>query len=219
VPWGIISRRLRNRRWKTHAWYTTLFEAGWSAIERWERKLAGRRRRHWMLVIDTTYHGTVSECMENLLCFNRHKNPRQRTSSNHAFVMSLLLTDKGGRLPLPRKSYYTKAYCEKKGRRYRSLNDLAAAMIREVAVPDDVGVTVVYDSAFDAKQVHQAARQRMRTPRGRQRLLKELEGRAPGLPERATRQTPILPAFGARPGLRNTKNRNGIGYVPNAGPA
>jgi hypothetical protein len=70
------------------------------------------------------------------------------------------LTDKGGRLPLPRKSYYTKTYCAKKCRRYRSLNDLAAAMIKELAVPDDVEVTVVYDSAFDAKQVHQAARQR-----------------------------------------------------------
>jgi hypothetical protein len=33
-------------------------------------------------------------------------------------------------------------------------------MIREVTVPDDVVVTVVYDSAFDAKQVHRAARQR-----------------------------------------------------------
>ena len=33
-------------------------------------------------------------------------------------------------------------------------------MIREVKVPDDVEVTVVYDSAFDAKQVHRAAHQR-----------------------------------------------------------
>jgi hypothetical protein len=74
--------------------------------------------------------------------------------------MGLLLTAKGGRLPLPRKSYYTKVYCQKKRRRYRSLKDLAAAMIREVAVPGDVEVTVVYDSAFDAQQVHQAARQR-----------------------------------------------------------
>src|SRR5262249_2946965 len=74
--------------------------------------------------------------------------------------MGLLLTDKGGRLPLPRKSYYTKAYCQKKRKRYRSLNDLAAAMIREVQVPADVEVTVVYDSAFDAKQVHRACRDR-----------------------------------------------------------
>src|SRR5262249_26292495 len=119
---------------------------------------AGRKQRHWMLVLDTTYHGTVSQCMENLLCFSRHRNPRQRNTGNHAFLLGLLFTDKGGRLPLPRKSYYTKGYCRKKRRKYRSLNDLAAAMIREVHVPDDVEVTVVYDSAFDAKQVHRAAR-------------------------------------------------------------
>jgi hypothetical protein len=155
-----ISRRLRNRRWKTHTWYTRLFEMLWSDTDRWERQVASPKKRQWMLVLDTTYHGTMSECMENLLFFSRHKNPRQRNTGNHAFLLGLLLTDKGGRLPLPRKSYYTKAYCQKKRRRYRSLNDLAAAMIREVAVPDDVELTVVYDSAFDAKQVHRAARQR-----------------------------------------------------------
>ena len=154
-----ISRRLRNRRWQTRVWYTKLYERLWSDTDRWEREQADTNRRHWMLVIDTTYHGTLSECMENLLCFSRYPGSRKRSTANHAFVMGLLLTDKGGRLPLPRKSYYTKAYCQKKRRRYRSLNDLAAVMIREVAVPADVEVTVVYDSAFDAKQVHQAARQ------------------------------------------------------------
>jgi hypothetical protein len=155
-----ISRRLRNRRWKTRAWYTTMYEALWSDTERWERQVAGPAKRQWMLVIDTTYHGTHSERMENLICFSRYPQSRKRRTANHAFVMGLLLTDKGGRLPLPRKSYYTKSYCHKKRRRYRSLNDLAAAMIREVAVPADVEVTVVYDSAFDAKQVHRAARHR-----------------------------------------------------------
>jgi hypothetical protein len=155
-----ISRRLRNRLWKTHNWYTQLFQELWSDTDRWERKMAGRRQRHWMLVIDTTYHGTKSERMENLICFSRHKDSRHRSSSNHAFLMGLLLTDKGGRLPLPRKSYYTQAYCQKHRRRYRSFNDLAAAMIKELAVPADVEVTVVYDSAFDAKAVHQAARRR-----------------------------------------------------------
>src|SRR5262249_47401385 len=62
-----ISRRLRNPHWKTHAWYTQLYERLWIETDRWERHLAGAKRQ-WMLVIDTTYHGTVSECMENLLC-------------------------------------------------------------------------------------------------------------------------------------------------------
>jgi hypothetical protein len=155
-----ISRRLRNRLWKTHTWYTQLYQALWSETERWERQVAGGKKRHWMVVIDTTYHGTMSECMENLICFSRYPDSRKRSTANHAFLMGLLLTDKGGRLPLPRKSYYTKKYCAQKRRRYRSLNDLAAAMLREVAIPQGVEVTVVYDSAFDAKQVHRAARKR-----------------------------------------------------------
>src|SRR5215475_2324241 len=60
-----ISRRLRNQLWKTHAWYVQLYEALWSDTDRWERKVAGRKKRHGMVVIDTTYHGTMSECMEN----------------------------------------------------------------------------------------------------------------------------------------------------------
>src|SRR5713226_6565196 len=67
-----ISRRLRNRRWKTQRWYTTLYEELWSDTDRWERRLAGKKKRHWMLVIDTTHHGTRSQCMENLICFSRY---------------------------------------------------------------------------------------------------------------------------------------------------
>ncbi|HKA54923.1 MAG TPA: transposase [Candidatus Binatia bacterium] len=155
-----ISRRLRNRLWKTLDWYTRLFAGLLAATDRWERRAARGQRRQWMVVIDTTYHGTLSECMENLLHMSRRRSANRRSTGQHAFVMGLLLTDKGGRLPLPRKSYYTQDYCRKKRRKYRSLNDLAAAMIRDVPTPDDVEVTVVYDSAFDAKQVHAASRGR-----------------------------------------------------------
>ncbi len=155
-----ISRRLRNRRWKTHDWYASEYEELLFDTDRWERKAAEKKQRHWMLVIDTTYHGTMSECMENLLLMSRRQHASRRNTAQHAFVLGLVLTDKGGRLPLPRKSYYTKEYCRKKRRRYRTLNDLAAAMVRELQVPHDVEVTVVYDSAFDCKQVHRACRQR-----------------------------------------------------------
>jgi hypothetical protein len=155
-----ISRRLRNRRWKTHDWYSALYEDLLADTDRWERQLTEKKKRQWMLVFDTTYHGAMSECMENVIFISRRQNPSRRNTGQHAFVLGMLLTDKGGRLPLPRKSYYTKEYCQKHRRGYRSLNDLAAAMVRAVQVPDDVEVTVVYDSAFDAKQVHRACRKR-----------------------------------------------------------
>jgi hypothetical protein len=153
-----ISRRLRSERWRTYDWYNRLYEDVWAETNRWEKKIARKKKRHWMIVIDTTYHGTMSECMENLLFTGLRHNPNRRNTAQHAFLMGMILTDKGGRLPLPRKSYYTQAYCQQKRRRYRTLNDLAALMLREARIPDDVEVTVVYDSAFDAKQVHRACR-------------------------------------------------------------
>ena len=44
--------------------------------------------------------------------------------------------------PLPRKSYYTEDYCRKHKRRFRTTVELAAAMLRELRVPDDVDVVV-----------------------------------------------------------------------------
>jgi hypothetical protein len=155
-----ISRRLRNRLWRTLDWYKTLYQQLLDDTDRWERGLARGATRQWMLIVDTTYHGTASECMENLLLFNRRREPRGRHTRHHAFVMGLLLTDKGGRLPLPRQSYYTKAYCQHKRRKYRTQAELAAAMLRAVRVPGDVDVTVAFDSAFDAKAIHQVCRRR-----------------------------------------------------------
>src|SRR5262245_17941602 len=40
-----ISRRLRNRLWRTHAWYLELYHTLWSDTERWERKVAGKNKR------------------------------------------------------------------------------------------------------------------------------------------------------------------------------
>lgn len=157
---GTISRRLVNRHWKTRDWYIGLFERQWRDMDRWEREVAKGRRRRWVITIDTTYHSTVGECMENLIVMSRRKDPRRRTTKQHAFVMGLILTDRGGRIPLPRRSYYTEAYCRSHGKRYRTQNQLAALMLKEVPVPSDVDVTVVFDSAFDANGIHKVCRNR-----------------------------------------------------------
>lgn len=157
---GTISRRLDNPLWQTREWYELLYTDTLSDIDRWERRQAKGRRRRWFVAIDTTYHESVGECMENMIVMSRRKHPARRTTRHHAFVMGMLLTDRGARLPLPRKSYYTKEYCRKHHRRYRTQPELAAAMIRELRVPDDVDVTVLFDSGFDAGVVHQACRKR-----------------------------------------------------------
>ncbi len=155
-----ISRRLVNPNWKTRDWYVGLYQQTLNQTNRWERRVGKGEQRHWMIVLDTTYHGTVSECMENLLLMSRRKDKRRRCTRQHAFLMGLILTDRGGRIPLPRRSYYTKGYCRKHGRKYRTLNQLAALMLKEVNVPDDVDVTVTFDSAFDAGSIHRVCRRR-----------------------------------------------------------
>lgn len=157
---GTISRRLDNPLWQTRDWYGVLYAETRRRVDRWERREAKGSRRRWFVVIDTTYHASVGECMENMIVMSRRKDPARRTTRQHAFVMGMLLTDRGARLPLPRKSYYTEGYCRKHRRRYRTQPQLAAAMIRELAVPKDVEVLVLFDSGFDASVVHRACRKR-----------------------------------------------------------
>ena len=61
-------------------------------------------------------------------------------------------------IPLPRRSYYTRDYCARYHRRYRSQVQLAAAMLQELCVPDGVELTVVFDSVFDANIIHRVCR-------------------------------------------------------------
>ena len=157
---GTISRRLDNPLWHTRDWYGALYAETLSRVDGWERGQARGRRRRWFVVIDTTYHESVGECMENMIVMSRRKDPARRTTRQHAFVMGMLLTDRGARLPLPRKSYYTETYCRKHRRRYRTQPQLAAAMIRALRVPADVDVLVLVDSGFDASVVHHACRKR-----------------------------------------------------------
>ena len=74
--------------------------------------------------------------------------------------MGIIITESGVRIPVPRRSYYTQAYCKEHGKKYRTQAQLIALMIREAMIPKDVDVTVVYDSAFDADIIHKECRKR-----------------------------------------------------------
>jgi hypothetical protein len=158
-----ISRRLRNTAWRTRDWFISLYDQCLDDIHHYERRRTRsphRTKRPWMAVIDTTYHSTHAEQMENLIPMSRRRRPGGREARQHAFVMGLLITECGMRIPLPRKSYYTEAYCQQHGRRHRTQVQLAADMLRDIRLPDDVELTVVFDSAFDAAVVHRICRER-----------------------------------------------------------
>ena len=78
--------------------------------------------------------------------YNKYKHARK---SCHCFVKGLLITPGGIRIPFS-KSYYTREYCEAKGRPYRTQTEKAAEMIEELPVPEGTKVVVLGDTAFDA---------------------------------------------------------------------
>jgi hypothetical protein len=86
----------------------------------------------------------------------KYKHARKRC---HCFVMGLLLTPSGMRIPF-RRSYYTKEYCAKTGRVYRKQTELAAEIIRELPLPEGADVVVLGDTAFDAEVIHQVCKER-----------------------------------------------------------
>ncbi len=88
--------------------------------------------------------------------YNKYKHTRKRC---HCFVMGLLLTPSGIRIPF-RRSYYTKEYCAKKGMPYRKQTELAAEMIRELPLPEGADVVVLGDTAFDAEVIREACDKR-----------------------------------------------------------
>jgi hypothetical protein len=119
----------------------------------------------WLFLLDQTYCGHQSARLENSFSTahrgrrqrhdrkdKRKKRKQQQQSYCHCFVMGLLLTPRGLRLPvwLP---YYTKEYCAQRGWRYRTQPQIAAALIDRLRVPATARVVVVGDTAFDAEPI------------------------------------------------------------------
>jgi Transposase DDE domain len=157
---GTISRRLVNPLWRTRDWYSELSQSILKSTNRYERNVIKGRKRKWVMIFDSTYHSSVGRVMQNLMETSTRKDSRRRNTKQHVFVMGILISESGVRIPLPRRSYRTQAYCKSHGKKYRTQAQLIALMIREARIPKDVDVTVIYDSAFDADIIHKECRER-----------------------------------------------------------
>jgi hypothetical protein len=128
-----------------------------------------RRRGRWLFLLDQTLVGQQGPTTENTFSTgNRKRRPRRGTRyskykharrSCHCFVMGLLITPSGYRIPLHR-CYYTREYCTKRNRTYRTQTELAADMTRLLPVPEETKVCVIGDTAFDAECIRQACQTR-----------------------------------------------------------
>jgi len=145
----------------------------------------------WLFILDQTLCGHQGDKTANTFSTgNRQRRPRKGRRYNkyryarkrcHCFVMGLLLTPSGLRLPCFR-SYYTEEYCQKVGKAYRRQTELAGELIETLAVPEAAEVVVVGDTAFDAETIRAACAQRRLgwiVPMNPERVLAGPKGKRP----------------------------------------
>jgi len=123
----------------------------------------------YILIVDSTMVSQQGKTVENTYSTgNRKRRPQKgrrygkykhSRRSCHCFVFGLLLTPDGLRIPFV-KPCHSLEYAKQKKIKHRTQAQLAAHMINELPVPDRCSVTVLGDTAFDAKIVRQACRQR-----------------------------------------------------------
>lgn len=127
-----------------------------------------RDRRLHLFVLDSTVQGHTGGASENSYsCRNTTRRQARSTRkqkkapkrSCHCFVFGLLLCPDGTRIPywLP---FYTKEYGQARGWVHHTQADLAARLITNLPLADDVPVVVVGDTAFEAKQIRAACAKR-----------------------------------------------------------
>jgi Transposase DDE domain len=127
-----------------------------------------RRGGTWIFIVDQTYCGQQGQKTENTFSRANYR-PRPKKSkrrqkkyakrSCHGFVMGLLLTPSGLRIPCCR-CYYAEGYCKQENKVYRTQTELAAELIRTVVVPSAAEVFVLGDTAFDADTIRDACAER-----------------------------------------------------------
>lgn len=127
-----------------------------------------RRQGTWVFIVDQTYCGQQGQQTENTFSRANYR-PRAKKSqrrqkkyaqrSCHAFVLGLLLTPSGLRIPSCR-CYYTEAYCAAQQKPYRKQTELAAELIGGLVVPEGAEVVVLGDTAFDADTIRSACAER-----------------------------------------------------------
>ena len=123
----------------------------------------------YIFILDSTLVGHQGQTMENTYSTGnrkrrvaknrRYSKYKYAKKSCHCFVFGLLLTPEGLRIPFV-KPLYTKAFAKKKKRKHYTQAQLGAQIINELPVPRGVSVTVLGDTAFDAKVIREACDRR-----------------------------------------------------------
>lgn len=141
-------------------------------------QLESRKTGRWLFIVDKTCVSRQGDKTPNTFSTgNRKRRPQKGRRHNkkktapkrcHGFVMGLLITPSGIRIPF-HHCYYTEDYLKQKKRgqkkqgpkkKHQTEADLAAELIRHLPVPDGVEVVVLGDTAYEAAQVRAACDER-----------------------------------------------------------
>ena len=130
--------------------------------------LESRQTGTWAFILDQTFCGHQGSHTENTFSRgNYHPRPRKGNRHNkkhsrhscHCFIVGLLITPGGLRIPCCR-CYFTETYCKAERKTYRTQTELAAELVDQLAVPEHAKVVVLGDTSFDAKDIRAVCQKR-----------------------------------------------------------
>lgn len=167
---GSVSRRMRRDSFRTR----DMVRAESKRQIGQETKRSGGEGETWFLAIDGVCIQRGSETkVENAIQYRKKKKrSKGRSTKAHTFVMGLLMTASGARIPLPRRSYYTKTYVNRQNKRLKlgrrkgnrlelkTQVDLACLIVKELDLPDNIHLVVVADEYFEGKKMTNLCRQK-----------------------------------------------------------
>ncbi len=148
---GSVCRWLARLRFPVDGWYE-------HAFQRFLR-IAARLgdQRDWVLIFDgtDTKRGGLTK-IQNSRNYGKKAKKRKGgrpSTKTHTFLFGLLVLPCGLRLPLPRKSWYTRAYARSQKLTYRTQVQLAAELLTWLhpLVPADISLVVLADSYFEGQ--------------------------------------------------------------------
>lgn len=115
----------------------------------------------WVICIDgvCSRRGGFSK-IENAIQYKKKTKDKGRSTKAHTFIQGLLITPTGIRLPLARRTFYTKEYCRRHKKKHVKMTKLAELIIEMVVVPKGVTVVVVADEFFEGKTIDTVCRKR-----------------------------------------------------------
>jgi hypothetical protein len=148
---GSVCRWLARLRFPVDGWYEHAFQRF--------LKIAARLsdRRDWVLIFDgtDTKRGGLAKIQNTRRYGKKRKKKKggRPSTKTHTFLFGLLVLPCGLRLPLPRKSWYTRAYAKSQKLTYKSQIQLAAELLTWLhpLVPDDISLVVLADSYFEGR--------------------------------------------------------------------